>query len=169
MYRHWRHVAGVFRAEELGTGQGLKLSSVGHHQFTFVDSLQAPQLRSHLLEVCRRTAQHDHLQAEVMRKVNVQRGYDQFIVLMLQLQEALAELRVMVIVDKRECTGGIFRLAYPSLFRERVAEQLANGLATGGELLLATVTIKLIQQIIFQRNGEPGDFGHGGCWLQVDL
>ena len=99
--------------------------------------------------------------------MDVQRGYDQFIVLMLQLQEALAELRVVVIVDKRECAGGIFRVAYPSVFGERVAEQLANGLATGGKLLLATITIKLIQQIVFQRNGEADNFGHGGgYWLE---
>ncbi len=145
----------------------LELSRVGHHQFTLIDSLQPPQLGSHFLEACRRTAQHDHLQAEVVRKVDVQRGYDQFIVLMLQLQEALAELRVVVIVDKRERAGGIFRLAYPSVFGERVAEQLANGLATGGKLLLATITIKLIQQIVFQRNGEADNFGHGGgYWLE---
>ena len=99
--------------------------------------------------------------------MDVHCGNDQLMVVMLQLHEAMAELRVVVIVDKRERACGIFRLAYPSVFGERVTEQLANGLATGGKLLLATITIKLIQQIVFQRNGEADNFGHGGgYWLE---
>ena len=67
----------------------------------------------------------------------------------------------MVIVDQRQRAGRILRVAQPGVLGERVAEQLADGLAAGGELLLRAVAIELFEQVVFQRHREADDFGHG--------
>ena len=126
------------------------------------------KLRGDLPELGRWAAQHDHFQAQIVRQVGVQRGDDQFVVVVLQLHQVVAELRAVMVVDQRQRAGGVLRLARPSLLGKRVAEQLANGLAAGGELLLAAVAIELLQQVVFQRNRKADDFGHGSGQWAVD-
>ncbi len=134
----------------------------GHDQFALENALQSPQLGGDRLQPVRWSAQDDHLQAQVVGQMGVQRRNHQVMVLVLHGHQAFAELGAMMVVDQGQRARRIARLAGPRLTRERIAQQLPDRLAAGGKLPLLAVAIEGVEQVVFQRDGEAGDFGHGG-------
>ena len=91
----------------------------------------------------------------------MQRRDDQIGVVVLQFGQAITELGPMVVVDQRERTGHVLRFGFPCPAGQRVADQLAHGLAARGEMFFVAKTVELFEQIVFQRYGKAYDLGHG--------
>jgi hypothetical protein len=109
----------------------------------------------HRLQPVRLALHDDHLQAEIVREVDVQRGAHAVAELVLHLRQLLAEVAHVVIVDERERADGahaLLHLGPPDLGPRQIAEQLrarAPALAREG--------VHLLEQGALDSNAEPDE------------
>ena len=122
---------------------------VGHDQFAFENAFQSGQLSGHLLQSTGWAAKYDHLEADVVRQMSVQCRHHQVMVVVLHVHQLVAKLRPVVVVDQCQRARGVLRFPVPRLFRELIAQQLPNGFAASGKLLLLAITIELLEQVVF--------------------
>ena len=111
------------------------------------------------------TSEHHHLQADVVAEVRVERGDDQLGVVVLEVHQPVAELGPVMVVDQRKSADHLARSRLPLPLGELVADQLADRLAPGGQLLLPAVAIELLQQLVFHGDGKADDLRHA-CYLR---
>src|SRR5450432_2426979 len=107
------------------------------------------------LELIRLALHDDHLEAERVTEVDVQRGAHALAELVLQIREALAEIPHVVVVHDRQRAHGahaLGRLRPPHRRARQVAEQLRPRAAA-----LPHDGVELAQQRALERDAEPDE------------
>jgi hypothetical protein len=82
-------------------------------------------------------------------------------VVVLEFEQLVTELRAVMVVDQCQRAGDFVGIRLPRSPSERIADKLPDRLTPRRELFLFAVPIKLLQQIIFERNRKTDDFRHG--------
>lgn len=144
----------------MGNLRALFAPGTRHHEFALEDPFKTAKLRSDFLETPCLSPQDNHFQAEVMLEVGMERGNHHVGIVVLEFHQLIAKLWAVVIVDERKRARHVLLFGLPCPPRQCVADQLSNGLAPRGKLLLPAEAIKLFQEIVFQRDGETDDFRH---------
>ena len=98
-------------------------------------------------------AQHDHLQTEIVRQVDVHRRADVVAEIVLERGQLLAQIARVVVVDQRQRpdrVDAVGDLGAPHLGAAEIAQQLRPGAAA-----LARQRVELAQQRPLHRDAEP--------------
>jgi len=149
---------GVVRRTRIEGAAG-SISTGGQNELAALDAPRAEQPVGQGLNFAGRPLNEQDFQALVAVQVDMGRGDDLGVLLMLQVKQILREFPLVVVVhhDHNADNGGIpleFLLEYVR------AHQVRHCLGAVGVALLANQLVKLCEQIDIARNAEAGDFLH---------
>src|SRR5262249_32572676 len=117
-------------------------------------------LVSEVANLVGRTAKHGYFQAMPFPKVDVQAGHDQLVVVMLLIDELGGQFASVMVVDQRN-HGYLLALGFFGFLLDKaVADQVADGLATGGVSLHRVAPVEGIEQRVFERDADACQFRH---------
>jgi hypothetical protein len=126
-----------------------------------VNAFEAAEFGREVLEVGGRTAQADHLHAQVVVEVDVHGGDHPVRVGVLEVEHLIGQPRPVVVVNQGQAGGHVRGVRRPRGGGQLLPEQLADRLAPRGQLPVFDELVERVEQVLLQRHGEPHQFGHG--------
>jgi len=102
---------------------------------------------------------HDHLGAKMVVEVDVGRGEDGVVVLVLELRELVAEAARVVIVDKRDRADSLGVLL-PLQFDKARANQVADEFGAVLEMAPLHEAGHLLHEVCFNAEAQSSQVGH---------
>ena len=96
-----------------------------------------------------------------MIEVNVKRGYDLMMMLMLQASQLFGKLPDVVIVDDGKRADDVFVGSGHMHLIQLGTNQVAEGFRTAGITTPFNQPVELFEQVGFDGNADAGQFAHG--------
>jgi len=136
---------------------GLVVRNGPNHQFSFVHSFQPAKPGRDFAKLPGWSPQQDDLQTQIVGQVRMDHRNDEIMVIVLEFHKLVAELTAMMIIHQRQSPRDIVCIFDPCTPRQRVVDELANRFASGGKTLFATISLKPLQQVPFQRDRKANN------------
>jgi hypothetical protein len=122
-------------------------------------------------QVSRGSLDEQNLEVMVMLEVNVRRGNDHEVVLVLNVGEFPLEIPLPIVVNERDGSGHTLGSDFLGVIDKLLPSHLGDRVGTVRQFPPPNHVIEFIEQIGRQRNAEAGDFGGGsfGHWGEMEL
>ena len=125
-----------------------------------LDALGADQRIGDLAHRRRLTANDQNFEAMVVIEMNVQRGKNDVMKIVLNVGELFVQISHVVVIDQRNRANHAAVGGFPHFFHELVADQIAKGLRPVGIAALSDQMIELIQEVGIDGNSNPAEAAH---------
>jgi len=164
----WRGFGGIIPLDGVGPGGTTPLpgsydilAGGGQGKFAVFDAPGGDELLGKLLHAFAGAFERQGFQAVVVIQVHVHGAQDEVVILMLDLDEALGQIRGMVVVDQGEHAGHFLVGLLPFLLHEHAPDKIADGLGTGLVAFFLAQRVEFFQQLGVERNAETNGLSHG--------
>ena len=102
-----------------------------------------------------------YLQAMPLAQMDMQAGNNEFMVMMLLIDQPGGQLARVVVVDEHDYRYLLALGSLPFFADEPIANEIANRLAARGVTFRCIALVKCLQQCTFKRDADSSEIGHG--------
>ena len=104
--------------------------------------------------------QNQHLEAVIMIKVNVNRGDDVLVVVVLNLGEFFGKFPAVMFEDHARHADDFIMILGPFLLHQAIPDEVSDGLRAVQVSFFSDFLVELGEEFLVDRNSESGNFRH---------